>query len=221
MGIPDYREKEWRYMDKELKAQKLPPLTAETINQHIDFNLIKSLEGNVLIGYVPSDKNGTPIGQSGVTVGAGFDIGQHSIKELHEIGFSDTLITKLSPYCGLKKWNAVTAIHHKPLIVTSEEADTINSLVSVSKVRGIINEVGEDVWDKMNLGLRTVLASVNFQYGDAKSKTPNLFKLIISQNIEGVIKLLDNFGDKYPTRRKAEASYLKQISLETSDKTKA
>ena len=38
-------------------------------------NFIIGNEGNDLIGKVPCDKNGVPLGISGVTVGNGYDIG--------------------------------------------------------------------------------------------------------------------------------------------------
>lgn len=200
------------------EMSKLPPLSPETVSKHVDFGFIKQLEGFKLRGYVPMSK-GAPLGRSGVTIASGFDIGQRSVQDLKNLGLPESLINRFRPYCNKTKWQAVEALRAKPLSITSEEAELINSVISVSKVRGIIDTVGEELWNKMDLGLRTVLASVQFQYGDARSRTPNFFRKVLSLDVGAVISHLENFGDKYPTRRRIEANYLRQISLRDNGTT--
>ena len=53
-------------------------------------------------GYVPTDSTGKAIDNSGVTIGVGFDLGQHNEGDLRRMGFNKSLITKLKPYLGLK-----------------------------------------------------------------------------------------------------------------------
>ena len=49
---------------------------------NIDWNFIQKQEGNKLQGYVPEDAEGNPIGKSGVTIAAGFDLGQRNSSDL-------------------------------------------------------------------------------------------------------------------------------------------
>ena len=71
---------------------------------------IKGEEGKSrYIGYIPENKKGEVIDESGVTIGVGFDIGQHNEWELNQI-FPDNpkLVEKLVPY-AMKKGKAAQA----------------------------------------------------------------------------------------------------------------
>lgn len=182
------------------------------INQ-VDFKFIHELEGGCrLNGYVPARK-GVPLGRSGVTVACGFDIGQRDMNDLNKLGLSTPLKEKLKPYLVTRKWQAMNKIKAQPLTITQAEADEINTAVSKDRVKSLINLVGLPVWNKLDKALRTVLASLHFQYGNA-SKTPNphFFSRVLSLDVNGVISSLEHFGDIYPGRRKQEAAYLKRFS---------
>ncbi|HED35639.1 MAG TPA: hypothetical protein ENJ08_15710 [Gammaproteobacteria bacterium] len=56
---------------------------------------------------------------------------------------------------------------------------------------------------------QTVIASVSYQYGTLSTKAPKFWAEVIVQDWEAAIKILNKFGDKYPTRRKKEAALLK------------
>ncbi len=205
--------------EKLLKTKKpsFYPVTSENLQEHIDVAFIRSLEGTRLEGYVPMNK-GLPLGQSGVTIASGFDIGQRSDRDLRILGLSTNLIAKFQPYLGLKKWDAYNALKKTPLHITQAECDEINNIVFNAKVRGIIDEVGETTWKKLGRSLRTVLASVQFQYGDAKTRTPNFFKAVMTMDITSIVNHLKNFGDVYKTRRLKEASYLQMSMKEGTSK---
>ena len=55
---------------------------------------------------------------------------------------------------------------------------------------------------------QTAIASVAFQYGDLAKKTPNFWQYATSGNWDSVKRELNDFKDKYPTRRKKEAALL-------------
>jgi len=194
-------------------------ITDEELKEQVDIDFIKSLEGSSLVGYVPKEK-GTPLGGSGVTVASGFDLGQRNEQDLRLLGLRPQLIAKLRPYLGLKKWDADNYLKAHPLEITSKECEEINKSVFLVKVRGIIRDVGETKWQAMSRSLRTVLASVQFQYGSAKAKTPNFFKKVLSMDVRGVVSHLRNFGDKYRTRRNKEATYL-EMSMKTGENKNA
>lgn len=179
----------------------------KNLTEHIDVNFISSLEGTSLVGYIPKEK-GVPLGKSGVTVATGFDLGQRNEQDLRILGLNPQLVSKLRPYLGKKKWEADNFLRANPLTLTPKEVDEINKSVFIVKVRGIIREVGETKWQAMSRSLRTVLASVQFQYGSARSRTPNFFKRVLSLDVPSVASYLRSFGDRYRTRRNKEADYL-------------
>lgn len=208
----------WDVVENRLMLNRSKPIdvTSENIRDHVDIDFIKSLEGTSLTGYVPKQK-GVPLGKSGVTVASGFDLGQRNEQDLRLLGLRPQLISKLRPYLGLKRWDADNFLKTNPLTLTKAEVDQINKAIFVTKVRGIIREVGETRWQAMSRGLRTVLASVQFQYGSARLKTPNFFRKVLSLDVTSVVNHLRNFGDKYRTRRNREANYLEQ-SLQNLNK---
>ena len=69
-------------------------------------------------GKVPSDKEGNVIGKSGVTIGVGFDLGQHNEQDLINMEFSKGMRDKLRPYLGKKGQEAKD--FKKPLELSQE-----------------------------------------------------------------------------------------------------
>jgi hypothetical protein len=57
---------------------------------------------------------------------------------------------------------------------------------------------------------QTVVASVAFQYGDLSLRTPNFWQQVTTENWQAALANLQDFGDKYPTRRNKEADLLAQ-----------
>lgn len=56
---------------------------------------------------------------------------------------------------------------------------------------------------------QTVIASVAFQYGtNLDARAPKFWKAATTQDWKECIKILNNYGDAYPTRRKKEAALL-------------
>lgn len=91
---------------KQTMNSQLKTLTSKPepiIEYNVDWGFIRNLEGFSNKGYVPTDKMGKAIGQSGVTIGTGFDLGQHSEQDLVNIGVPNDLIQVLHPYLGKRK----------------------------------------------------------------------------------------------------------------------
>jgi len=57
---------------------------------------------------------------------------------------------------------------------------------------------------------QTVIASVNFQYGNMKSKTPKFYEHITEGNWGKAVEELKNFGGDYQPRRTKEAKLMEQ-----------
>ncbi len=183
------------------------------VSQQVDWQFIKSKEGNVNTGYVPTT-NGSALGHSGVTIAAGFDIGQHSSSDLSSLGLSTSLISKLSPYLQKTGTDAVNALAATPLSISAAEAEAINSAAHSQTLINVMlkydNAVGTlGSFYHLPAEAQTVIASVAFQYGDLAVKTPIFWNQIVAKDWTGAIANLNNFHDLYPTRRQAEAALLK------------
>ena len=82
-------------------------------------NFLKEVEGDKNIMYVPTSKNKKVVGNSGATIGMGFDLGTRDINDLK--GLPPEIITKLKPYLGLKKEEALQVVKDNPLIINEKE----------------------------------------------------------------------------------------------------
>ncbi len=138
-----------RFVTK-VSPDALTPINAR-LGTKVDFAFIASLEGDQwLRGYIPMGK-GQVIGQSGMTVATGFDVGQWGAKNLQDFGFSKQLIEKLKPYVGVKfKGMTRTAVIERvgklgPVPqLTKAEADLCDAAVF-----GAILEDATKLWAKL------------------------------------------------------------------------
>jgi hypothetical protein len=178
-------------------------------NKTIDFSFIEQLEGNSCIGYVPDPEHS----QSGVTIACGFDIGQRSEAELQQ-AFPSDLAEKLIPYVGLKRREAEKKLGEKPLQISEQESAQIHRYSKADATAKLEqqwnNSSAELAFNQLSVECKTVVASVAFQYGNLAKRTPNFWLQVTSADWQGALVNLQNFGDKYPTRRNKEADLLAQ-----------
>lgn len=189
------------------KEQVNKPTNAKTPVVSIDFSFIAELEGSSNIGYVPDPEKS----RSGVSIAAGFDIGQRSADELKQ-AFPKALCDKLLPYANKIKHEAVQALEDTPLTLTDEEILTINRYSHAQAESRLVKSWNEadsyDVFERLAEECQTVVASVAFQYGSLEARTPNFWKQVTQGDWPSALDNLRNFGDKYPTRRNKEADLL-------------
>lgn len=173
----------------------------------IDFAFIAELEGSKRQGYVPNPEDSN----SGVTIGCGFDLGQRSAQEIRN-AFDIELANKLLPYVGLKRYRAVEKVEERPLTITSAQEIIINEFCHAqakSRITSAWNEQSELCrFDELSDICQTVIASVAFQYGNLKTKTPNFWRQVTAGDWSAALANLRAFGDDYPTRRNKEANLL-------------
>lgn len=179
----------------------------------IDWSFISSLEGHRLSGYVP-DAEGS---NSGVTVADGVDLGQLSKNAFAALpGDVKALI---EPYVGLKKQDAANALAAnklagRALVLTEAQADALNEAVRGPLMRVLKAHYDQDashaIFEHLADAAQTVLASVAFQYGSPWTRCPKFWASARAGDWPGVVHELENFGDAYPTRRHAEAAYLRK-----------
>ena len=154
----------------------------------IDWDLISKLEGgNHHKGYHPSEN-------SGVTIATGFD-----------------LKMKLTKYLG--KTGAEASEMAGSLQIDEIDSKEINELSKMFYTNDIAKQFNLKSKDKkfkeLTASQQTIIASVGYQYGSL-SRVPTFFGHVTEGNWTETINELNNFKDKFPTRRETEATYLKE-----------
>lgn len=148
-------------------------------NIDVDF-ILETLEGTVtdkdmFVGHVP------PVGKSGVTIGFGFDLGQHNKQDLLKYNFPQSLIKALEPYLEKTRKNT-----------DPEELDKLAKTLTVSP--DVANFISKNVLSyhekkaerEYNNYLKKLgkieLRKINRDYANAWYKLPKSSKTILTQN---------------------------------------
>ena len=182
------------------------------------------------IGQVPTDDEGNVIGKSGVTIGVGFDLGQHNEHDLKKMGFSEGMRNKLKPYLRLKGQAAIDANSGTNKLVLGQE-DYLQVIMRPTKYYTDIlaSKYDESTgvagdFESLDPAIQGTLFSVSYQYGmDNPAKTtPKFWKHATSKDWEGLVNELKtgNWGknekgtkeglDYIYNRRTLEASKLEE-----------
>lgn len=128
------------------------PLPSLTEQEEAYRSVLTVAEGNKNKGYVPS-KN------SGVTIGLGFDIGQHSVSDLERMGFSSSIISKFTPYVNKKGNKAENALEKDPIELSDSELEEVNTL-AIRKKNEEFEEKYPEYTDLRSIDDKAVLFSV-------------------------------------------------------------
>ena len=187
------------------------------IHLEVDWELLAEFEGRRrTAAYVPSDpETGGVLGRSGVTIGTGFDLGQHDVAELRAMGVDGDVVATLEPYLRLRGDRARAFLDQHPLTL---DAPTVAEL-DRAKLRDTVLKVGR-AFDRdrspgvPSFGLltrsqRTAIASLALQYGPGLDRrTPIFWRAVVEGRFGPAAAELRDFGDRYPTRRAREAELL-------------
>lgn len=180
----------------------------------IDTRFLEELEGFTTHGIVPEDADGKPLGTSGVTVGAGIDLGAQSKERLLKAGVSPETVRKLEPYFGKKKVKAQALLAVRPLQLSEDEARSVTKAIMVDDLDKLIskfNKESEVPFTDLSPQQQTVLTSVHHQYGNLETETKNFWKQTTSGDWGSALGNLRDFKDDYSTRRNKEADYLERM----------
>jgi hypothetical protein len=177
----------------------------------IDYSFIRHQEGFRLGGYVPDPE----FSRSGVTIGTGVDIGQLSVADIEAFDIPRELKQKLKPYAGLIRQDAVYFLNNHPLHLTEDEAYTLDRVKTQDIIDGVTNRYNAAASGKLFTELppeaQTVMADIAFQYrSKLEHRMPNFWSDVTEGRWKSVVQKLRNFGDRYPTRRSAEADLLER-----------
>ena len=190
----------------------------------IDADFVECHEGLTKCGYVPIDPvNGEVLGQSGVTIGGGVDLGSKDRKFFDRIGVAKAVSDKLEPYLGLKKGAAAAKIIANPLSLTVEQARDLTTKVKNSIVSSVEarykndRKTGSLAFRSLPRAMRTAIADVWFQFGPPDAY-PKFWGFVTKNDWKGAIKELENFygnpsiqqpGDR--KRRQNEADIIRAV----------
>ena len=180
----------------------------------IDRRFIAGFESWRTTGYVPR-RHGRPLGESGVTVCDGVDLGSMAPAQLDGWPLPPALAQRLRPYCGLRGAAAMALLASRPLILTDAEALALSSAAGachVAELRALYDAAvapGRRGWADLSDAQQTVIFSVAWQYGVHLAKAcPRFWRAVVAQDWPAAVAELRDFGDAYPTRRNAEADLL-------------
>lgn len=181
------------------------------MDNKIAWSFIDANEGSSKQGYVPCDKKGDVIGESGCTIASGFDVGQQSVSSMVAYHFTPDLLKQLLPYVEKKSAVAKDFLAKYPLTLSDEEVEEINDKVHKKcqdDLCRLYNANSTAKFEDLDSKKATAIMSVFYQYGNLKLRCPNFFKAIVNGWWKEAVDELRSFGDKYPTRRNAEADLL-------------
>ena len=199
-------------------------------------NILLGLEGNEYNFYVP-EKDGKVMGQSGITIGKGVDLGAQDEASLKKMGIPESIVNKIasSGYLGLKGEDAVNALNKGTLKLSAEEVDQINSLAiphykkefeaALKKETGL--DAQKDLTPNQRIGLTTAYFNLgnglfykNVETKEGTIKKPtNLRKQLANKDWTAVANNLATWNSTAPiglqARRQAEAKlFAGEIGLE-------
>lgn len=180
----------------------------------IDWKFIEELEGFSLIGYVPQDGAGKPLGKSGVTIASGLDLGQWGETQLRAHRVPDRIIDEIRPYLGVTGHDALDVLAHRPLSLSREDAHMLTDCIRGDIVDDLVRRydaASDRAFKFLDQQAQTVIVSLGFQYGDLASETPNFWRQVVARDWPAAYANLMAFGDRYPTRRRKEAALLKDL----------
>jgi hypothetical protein len=130
-----------------------------------------------LNGYVPNN-HGVVIGNSGVTIATGFDIGQLDQKGLASLQLGSDLTTKLAPYTDIRLSPALAYLNLHPLSVSRDEANDIDYAVQGAHLRAAITSWnmrrpnGQPSFNQLSPQQQTVLLSRTYHQGPNMPNSP-------------------------------------------------
>ena len=151
-----------------------------------------------------------PIGKSGFTVGAGFDIAQHNAFDLNKFSFSKSLLDKVLPFSNGYAGEAPKT----SVAFTKEELDELDKKVISAKLSALASKFDEKAtskkWESLTAEQQTVIYSMyhHMQSGLYRQK---VWDLATGDDWEGVAKELDEAKGEFTNRRRNEALLLKGI----------
>lgn len=193
-------------------STKSGSLPIDNIQYRTEIDSLKSAEGferNGNYAYLVKDNDGNIMGQSGVTIGNGVDLGQQSHERLKN-WLRPELYNKVKDYIGLKKSDAEAKLNEQPLNLTRAEAEEISGIVIDKYLTDLKRTVRN--FDSLQVPARTALLHAFYHKGVNSSFFQELKKHITTGDYRSAIALLKS--DKtYSNRYTALANELQRVAI--------
>lgn len=192
---------------------------------------LEKWESRELEGYIPCkfrnyrgrgpytlEVYGSVIGQSGVTIGTGLDLGQQGQAELRKMRMPEVLVEKFKPYLLLRKEQAVKKLESQALHITDAECDELDTIVHkhyISLARKKFDREAvlccQSDFEDRPAQVQTVAVSLVYHYGPGSRTYKDVWTKLVMCDYDGAVYLLNNNFNRYQLRRKDEAKVLKEI----------
>jgi GH24 family phage-related lysozyme (muramidase) len=175
-----------------------------------DFLLVE--EGYTQYGYLPLDKKGNPIGKSGLTIGAGVDVGQMNRHEFNEMPMSATARHQLTPFVGVQGVDAKRLLDSRVRVtITVADAEAISNYVFNTCVERVATK-----WKNFrNLPEQAQTVLVSLAYNLGLGGSPSTSRKIAEQQFSEAAAELRNPDEwanrELDGRRNREATLLEEI----------
>ena len=188
------------------------PVGADGLPPGVDWEFIGLSEGDGTKASVPNN-NGRAIGNSGVTVAHGFDLGAQDLHELELYGIPPDLIAKFKPYLGVRRQEAIDLLHKMPLTITEAEQTLVDLKVRTRAYRDTAanfnkSATGGVKFEDLPEEAKTVLVDLWFQYPHPAKSIPKFWGHATSGRWQDAHRELNDFGDHYGPRRSRQADHL-------------
>jgi len=183
--------------------------SALIIPSNIDMSFLGEKEGFKLDAYIPEDKEGKVIDQSGVTVGTGVDLGSKNEEYFKDL--EPSILNKLKPHFGKKREEAQKSLEENPFSLTEEEALALDNFVKAKEFNVLKKRWDKDSeisWDDLTTNQATAIASVYYQHGN-QTFGYNFWDQTTSGDWDSAYENLMTWGGSTPNRRRDEAALLK------------
>jgi len=158
--------------------------------------------------------------KSGVTVGAGVDLGQWRLEDLQKVGIKGSVLAQVYPYLGVQGSKVKNGLDKVPLKLSEEDARELTEKVKLS----IKNEVGEKYRelsgkpiDELPVQAQAVIYSLGYNYGtNVDKKQAKLFGALTDGDWGTAAKLLTKIrsNPELKSRRIEEANLLLEIAVD-------
>ena len=145
--------------------------------------------------YVPFDNDGTDQ-KSGVTIGAGYDLGYKTEKDLINDGFSKEDVAQLKRFLGKTGKAAKDELDKGREYVEEETLHRIGEEHTAKSLKRLEQLIPN--WENLSIGMKKIALSSFTQYGESTFKKQNLFKQLTANDVNAVRSNVDDWKDKTP-----------------------
>ena len=187
---PSACPRSWKSGIPEGRATSTPSVYSEFLICHEAFSTC---------GYVPiNPRNGDVRGNSGVTIGAGVDLGSELMTLSSLSALPRSLVDKIRPYLGLTANFAACAAIEKPLKLFPSEALSLTNVTKDMVIKSVEARYNGDraikspPFASLPRGIRTAMVSVWFQFGEPRAY-PKFWNFVRENDWEGAVKELRSF----------------------------